>query len=122
MSVDEGYATCGVCRHVYRPGSADSVEGHQRATGHAPTRGGVPSPPPTGEVERVTPAQLLVQAASRLEELQAVVDGLDELATSWEASPIAHRNGPGLREAAAMLRGYLARPPIHAQDEEPADA
>lgn len=115
MSVDEGWATCGVCRHAYRPGVQESVDGHFTATGHPPTPGGVPTPPPTGEVERVTPAQLLMQAAQRLEELQAVVDGLDGLAASWEGWESAELR-PGLNRAARMLRGYLARPPIYAQE------
>ncbi|MFF2454994.1 hypothetical protein [Isoptericola sp. NPDC058082] len=118
MSVDEQFAMCPVCKVTYRPGMEGSRRGHHTALGHWPPDEAVrrPEPPPAAEDDPPppTPGELVEAAARRGAVLEAVIAGLDELASSWE------RHGPPA-DPAAMLRGYLARPPIHALDEEEPD-
>lgn len=113
MSIDDGYARCALCRHVYRPDVASSVDGHRTATGHDPTPGGAPAPPTSSVTPDDIPAtvagRLLVDAATTIGELRGIVDGLGELAATWSKS-----DDVGRREAAAELTGYLARPRIYA--------
>lgn len=126
-TLDQGYAVCAVCRHVYRPDVQASVDGHRQATGHAPragtgpprpeVRAASPSPGPgDGGEAPVTGAQLLLAATRRAADLQAVVDGLDALVLTWDRSDSAD-----VRQCGRMLAAYLARPPIRARGDDAQD-
>lgn len=124
MSVDEQFAVCPVCKVAYRPGVEESRRGHHTALGHWPPDEPVqrPEPPPAAEDDPPTPGELVEAAARRVVELEAVIAGLDDLLTNWEAERLPDDvYAPGFYRAARMLRGYLARPPIHALDEKDTD-
>jgi hypothetical protein len=114
-TLEQGYVVCVVCRHVYRPDVTASVEGHRTATGHAPRPGKGPPRPEVRaaapEPPQVTASELIMAATRRAADLQAVIDGLDGLVETWERS-----ENPDVRQCGRMLAGYLARPPIYAQD------
>jgi hypothetical protein len=118
-TLDQGYAVCLVCRHVYRPDVAASVEGHRRGTGHTPRPGNGPpprpevrsaAPPPPEDEPEVSAAALIMAATRRAADLQAVIGGLDGLIATWSQSESAD-----VRQCGQMLAAYLARPPIYAQ-------